>query len=169
MEKVIIGRIIATIGLRGEVKVLSASDFPLMRFKKGKAVFLRDDETDITYPTEISASRASGRHFAIRFENIDTIEDAEKLVGMSILVEKNREHLPDGYYFHDDLVGCSVKSEGGQVIGLVSEVEDYPAQKTLRVSRDGEKDILIPFVPFFILSVDIDSKVIVVNVIEGML
>ena len=53
--------------------------------------------------------------------------------------------------------------------GKVKEVEEFPAQITLRVSRRNGKDFFIPFVKDFIRQVDIQNKKIIVNIIEGML
>ena len=59
--------------------------------------------------------------------------------------------------------------ENGKVLGKVSQVEEFPAQLTLRVKRDKQPDFLVPFVKAFIRSVDIEKKQIVINVIGGLL
>ena len=68
-----------------------------------------------------------------------------------------------------DLVGCKVLDEKGQELGVVKEVEEFPAQLTLRVKRAGKEDFFVPFVKAFIRRVDINKKEIEINVIGGML
>ena len=66
-------------------------------------------------------------------------------------------------------IGCKVLDEKGQELGVVKEVEEFPAQLTLRVKRAGKEDFFVPFVKAFIRRVDINKKEIEINVIGGML
>ena len=75
----------------------------------------------------------------------------------------------DTYYF-DDLVGCKVLDDMQTILGEVSLVEEFPAQLTLRVKRENNQpDFFVPFVKAFIKEVDITKKIIVINVIGGLL
>ena len=62
-----------------------------------------------------------------------------------------------------------IADENGQEVGVVKEVEEFPAQLTLRVKRAGKEDFFVPFVKAFIKRVDINKKEIEINIIEGML
>ncbi|MFA6660234.1 MAG: ribosome maturation factor RimM, partial [Bacilli bacterium] len=84
-------------------------------------------------------------------------------------VIKNREELEKGHYYFSDLVGCQIIEEQGNILGVVSQVEEFPAQITLRVKRQGKADFFIPFLKEFILEVDISNKKINIRVMEGML
>ena len=80
---------------------------------------------------------------------------------------KGQENEKNTYYF-SDLINCEIIDQNSNYIGKVITVEDYPAQRTLRIKTEG-KDVLIPFVNAFIKNVDIENKKIYVNIIEGML
>jgi 16S rRNA processing protein RimM len=56
----------------------------------------------------------------------------------------------------------------GELIGEVDEVVKLPGQDLLSVTKLG-KQVLIPMVKQFIVSIDIDSKTIVINPPEGLL
>lgn len=169
MEQVSIGKIIGTVGLRGEVKVFVTTDFPVKRFKKGRKVTLFNEETEASLTSIIVSARKAKDRFVVTFENINTIEDAEKMIGSLILIDKQQDELPHGYFFHDDLIGCSAIDEDNNVIGVVYKIEDYPAHRTLRIKRQESPDVLVPFRKVFIKSVNIEKREIIIKVIEGML
>lgn len=169
MEQVAIGKITNTVGLHGEVKVFVITDFPNKRFKKGQSVTLFDVTTSLTFPTTITSVRKAGDRLVITLADIRNIEEAEKYVGFSIMVDKKSEDLPKGFFFHDDLLGCKVYDLENNLIGTVAKIEDYPAHRTLRISRDNGNDVLIPFIKAFIKNVSIEERTITVQVIEGML
>lgn len=170
MTFVKIGSITKTVGLKGEVRVYSTSDFRYDRFAIGNKVNLVHPTTSDSVKMTVSSHRVDGRFDIVGFKNFQDINLIEKYLGYDILVEKNPEELPEGYYFHDDLLGSEVLDESNeQVIGTVSAVEEYSAYKTLRIKRENNKDVLVPFVPAFIVNVDIQSKKIWIHVLEGLL
>ena len=61
------------------------------------------------------------------------------------------------------------QDEKKNILGIVKNVEEFPAQITLRVSRKNGKDFFVPFIKQFIKNVDIRNKQIEIVVLEGML
>jgi len=169
MEKVTIGKITNTVGLRGEVKVFVITDFPNKRFKKGQLVTLYDEDNSDSFETKILTARKATDRYVLSLANIDNIDEAAKYIGYSLLVTKEKEDLPKGFFFHDDLVGCQVFDESQTLIGIVKKVEDYPAHRTLRIGREDGNDVLVPFIKFFIKDVNIEQRTIVFKIIDGML
>ncbi|MFA7110249.1 MAG: ribosome maturation factor RimM [Bacilli bacterium] len=169
MEQVSIGKITNTVGLHGEVKVFVTTDFPSKRFQKGQLVTLLNEEANERFETVIASARQSNERYVVSFKNITSIKEAEKLIGLLVLIEKKVENLPKGFYYHADLIGCGVYDDGKNLIGTVAKVEDYPAHRTLRITRNDGPDVLIPFIAAFIKSVNIEKKEIVARIIEGML
>ena len=82
------------------------------------------------------------------------------------MVEVDGSEDDDFYYY--ELEGCQVYYHD-ELLGEVSEILETQAHEILRISCEGKKDILIPYVERFILNVDADEKRIDVDVIEGML
>ena len=83
--------------------------------------------------------------------------------------EKDYKDMAKDTYYFDDLVGCKILDDNNQELGIVSQVEEFPAQLTLRVKRANDNDFLVPFVKAFIKQVDIENKKIFINVIGGLL
>ena len=64
---------------------------------------------------------------------------------------------------------CDVYDTESRLLGKVKRVEEFPAQITLRVSRNDKPDFFVPFIKEFIDNVDINNKKIIIKVMEGML
>ena len=168
MEFLTVGQIVRTIGLKGEVKIYPSTHFRDTRFKKGSRVFLLNDNGEIEQELTIKIHRINGDCDNLIFEEITSIEEAEKILKKQLFVEKNREFLGKDEYFFSDLIGMKVNFDNGKEIGVVKAVEEYNSYATLRVKTNG-KDALVPFVKAFIKSVSLEDKQIVINYIDGLL
>ena len=168
MEFLTVGQVVRTIGLKGEVKIYPSTHFRDTRFKKGSRVFLLNEKGEVEKELTIKAHRTNGPCDNLIFEEISSIEEAEKINKKFLFVEKNPEFLGKNEYFYSDLIGMKVDFDNGQSIGIVKAVEEYCSYATLRV-KTSRKDVLIPFVKAFILSVSLEDKHITVKFIEGLL
>ena len=165
MEFVNLGKIINVRGLKGELKVASFSDFSKQRYQKGHKVYLCKDEDRQEF-TVVKHS-VVGNVVYLTLEGIDNVDLANKY--RDYYVQYPIEELPkleeDNYYYHE-LLGCTVSIENKGEIGKVIAIEDNTAHPLLRVK--GEKEILIPFVKYFLIDVDIANKKIVVRDVESL-
>ena len=164
-EYLSLGKIIDTFSLDGSVKIFSTTTNQDIRYKKGKKVIIsREEKLELT----VSSYRRSSSFDIVKFKEINTVEEAIQLKGKEVLVIKDTNDLKEGYYFYSDLVGCSIVSEDKE-LGKVIQVEEFPAQITLRAKTKEGKEFFVPFVKAFIRSVDIDNKIININYVEGLL
>ena len=170
MEFLTVGRIVRTIGLKGEVKVYPTTHFRDSRFKVGNHLLLSKDGETLKEVT-IKAHHKNGNVDQLVFNEFSTIEEVEGFVGFYLYVEKDRKFLKKDNYFYSDLVGLDVYFDNGKFIGKVSNIEEYASYSTLRVVQEGKnaKDVLIPFLNAFISEVDLENKKIIVKFIEGLL
>ena len=113
--------------------------------------------------------RQNGPFDFLKVNEFNTPEEIKLIKGYEIHAIKDEISLEKGMYFYSDLKGCQVVDKDNNVLGIVKEVEEFPAQLTLRVSRNGSKDFFVPFVKQFIKSVDIENKRILIEIIEGLL
>jgi len=112
-----------------------------------------------------SAHRSRGR-LVLEFEGVNTVEQAEALVGANVRVARVALNLAEGEYLDDDLVGLKLFDETGQALGEVSAVKHYPAQDCL-VLEPGAA--LVPMVREFIRDVDIPGRRMVVRLPVGLI
>ena len=166
MEYLTLGKIIDTFSLDGSAKILSSTTNQDIRYKKGNKVFVSDNNEmkELT----IVSFRKSSNFDIVKFQEITTVDEALLLKGKEVLVIKDINDLKEGYYFYSDLKGCSIVSDSKK-LGKVIEVEEFPAQITLRCKTDNGKVFFVPFVKAFIKSVDIKNKEIDINYMEGLL
>ena len=167
MEYLTIGTIIDAFGLDGTAKIKSSTDRATQRYKVGAKLFLckGNERKEVT----VESHRPSHDIDFVKFEEFNSPEEIKALKGSTIEVIKDRNDLEVGYYFFSDLQGCKVYDGDNNELGIVSKVEEFPAQITLRVKRNNKPDFFVPFIKQFILNVDIDKKSITIKVIGGML
>ena len=168
MEYLQVGTLIKTIGLKGEVKVYPTTHFRDSRFKKGNHLFLFKNG-ELVKELTIKAHRSNGNCDNLIFEEISSIEEAEKILHHELCVIKDNKLLKKEMYYYSDLFGMDVYFDNGNYIGKVKNVEEYTSYQTLRVAQKEGKDVLIPFLKQFVLEVDLESKKIIVKFIEGLL
>ena len=169
MEYLLLGTIIDSFGIDGTLRIFSTTNNGKKRYRKGATVFLRDRNEEFVKELTVLSYRSSGRFDYVRFKEVTNPEEGKLFKGFDLCVVKDRSDLDVGYYYYSDLVDCKVIDEQGNALGIVSKVEEFPAQLTLRVKRSGKADFFVPFINQFIIKVDIEKKEIQINVIEGML
>lgn len=165
----LLGYVADSFSLDGTMKIMSKTDFANIRYQKGKKVFLYSSKINDRLPLTVISYRKSGQFDFVKFEEINTPEEVINYKGFEVQVEKDYKDMAKDTYYFDDLVGCKILDDNNQELGIVSQVEEFPAQLTLRVKRANDNDFLVPFVKAFIKQVDIENKKIFINVIGGLL
>lgn len=150
------GEIVNTHGIKGEIKVLPWLDSPedLVGFDRCR-IARRD--------YEIELCRVQKTCCLVKLVGIDTVEDAQKLRGKTVLLY--REDISDEVIFAAELVNMDVFCQG-EKIGVITEVLDYPGNSVYVVK--GEHSYMIPAVKEFILNTDMDGNRMEVSLLEGM-
>lgn len=135
------------------------------RFEELKEVFL---EKESVGKAEIESARSQGDKLLLTFKGVETRESAEKLVGSFISIEREKvPELPEGSYYHFELVGMKVYSDDKQYLGEIAEVIPMPANDIWRV--EGEKDYLIPATANVILEVDKVERRVIIRLLDGLI
>ena len=168
-DYLLLGIIIDSFSLDGTMKILSKTDFAPLRYQKGNIVFCYSKKSKERKTLTVESYRNNGQFDFVKFLEINSPEEAQSYKGDEIQIEKDYQNMEKDTYYYVDIVGCEVLDESGQILGRVTQVEEFPAQLTLRVKRKGQPDFFVPYVKVFIKNVDIQKKQIVINVIEGML
>ena len=151
------GEIVNTHGIRGEVKLLPWADDP--------EFLLEFDEVYIDGRTyEIESARVQKTCVLMKFKGINTVEDAIKLRGKVVSIDRTDIELAEGSYFIADLIGLPVFADGVE-IGKIKEVLTPPGNDVYVVR--GKHEYMIPVVQEFVLDVDLEQGV-QVRLIEGM-
>ncbi|MEO5377056.1 MAG: ribosome maturation factor RimM [Magnetococcus sp. DMHC-6] len=167
-----IGRIDGAFGVRGEVKVSSFSDDPEALLDYA-TLWLGSDASSVQKKVCVAGRRHGGRA-VIRFEGLDTPEQAQKLVGQQVWVAKEDLLDPgeDAHYWVD-LIGCQVLTEEGEYVGVVEDLMSTGANDVL-ILREGTgltssgQERLLPFIRDVVLEVNSVEKRILVRLMPGL-
>lgn len=163
MEKVLIGKIVNAVGLKGEVKVYNYSDSPEI-YEAAEAVYV-DDEL-----MKVENLRLQKNMVILKLAGIEDRNAAEAAKNREIFVtEDDLPELEEGEYYIRDLIGMEVALEDGSHLGTMTDVIQNSAQDIFQLRTDEGKNVLIPRVPEFILDINTDERKITVRLIEGML
>ena len=166
-DAILVGVVARTHGNRGEVIVNSETDFPEERFHEGAQLMTRwKDGTAATL--EVVTMRLHQGRPVVGFKGYASINDAEPLAGLELRVEDGEtEPLPEGEFYHRDLIGCTVVTDAGETVGRVTAVQGDRAASRLVVTSP-RSEIMIPLAEE-ICTVDLAAKRITVRPPQGLL
>lgn len=122
----------------------------------------------VRHTAQIEFSREQHGRFVLKLRGIDSIDDAEGLVGAELEVPETALPLLDaGVFYTFHLKGCRVFESTGECLGVVTAILDNTGTNILKV--DGESgEILIPFAESFVRNVDLEQRRIDVDLPEGL-
>ena len=168
MEYITIAQLSKPFGLKGEIRAFSMTSFPEERFRKGQKVYARKEGKE-TIPLTIERVRMQGDALILLFAECHSVEEVEGLKTYYLDMDKAEADIPEGYYRFADLIGCKAMDEEGNELGEVLSVTSYAPTKNLKIKKADGKSFYVPFLDQFVPTVDIEKKIIVIHVIEGML
>lgn len=167
MEYLSVGKIVNTVGLKGEVKIYVTSSFSSLRFKKDSILYYLKDKEYLPLVVESSYKKDSN-FYVVKFKEINSESAGFLFKNIEILAIKDNDILDKNQYFYSDLVSLNVITEDNKPLGKVIKVEEFPAQITLKILYN-QKHYFVPFNDFFIRNVDLDNHTITIHYIEGLL
>ncbi|AYW44571.1 ribosome maturation factor RimM [Tetragenococcus koreensis] len=169
VEYLEVGKIVNTQGIKGEVRVISQTDFPEERYKKGAklSAFVKGKE-----PIELTvASHRKHKSFdLLTFEGYPSINDVEILRDSMLMVQKNDlSDLNEHEYYYYEIIGLEVYEENGEKLGQVKEILSPGANDVWVVQRKNKPDALIPFISSVVKKIDLTEQKVYVEIPEGLL
>ncbi len=158
-----IGKIVNTHGLRGDVKVIPWCDDAEV-FHELAYVLIDGKEFDI------EKSRIHKNMVILKLSGIDDINDAEGYRNKILTVPREElGELPEGTYYICDLLGCTVETVEGRVLGKICDIIKTGSNDVYVVEDDDKKQILIPVIDEVVKQVDLENKHITVKPLKGLI
>jgi len=141
-------------GVQGEILMEVLTDFP-ERLRSGKLVYVGEDHR----PIRITHKRSQNRGLLLTFAGIDTPEDAGTLRNQRVYIKADTlPELPEGEYYHHQLLGLKVIDEAGLEIGALTEIIETGANDVYVTTSVEGKEILFPALESVILGVDLERN-----------
>ena len=153
-------------GVRGEVVVDLKSDLfdCIVEKMKIRTTTTRGEEHLLV----VERGRRHKGYLVLKLAGVETRDAAERLRGNTVwLTREQVGELPEGRYFVDDILGMDVFTDDGEHLGTVEDVLNMPASDVY-VVRGGGGEILLPVVDEVVKEVDVESRKMVVHLLEGL-
>ncbi|MEE0855813.1 MAG: ribosome maturation factor RimM [Ruminococcus sp.] len=158
------GKIVGTHGIRGEVRIDPWCDSPefLCAFKK-----LYLDENGETF---VEVKSRPHKHIVLaKIKGVDTIEQAERLRGKIVYINRADIQLDEGVNFVQDLLGLEVTdAESGRVYGKITDVLRTGANDVYEITDDSGKKYLAPVIDEVIRETNVDGGYIKITPMKGL-
>ena len=153
------GKIANTHGIRGEVKIIPWAD---------DAEFICELPTLYIdgKPVAVRNARVHKGNAIVLLEGVDDMNTAMLLKNKVVYLHRDDVDLDEDAFFLADVIGLDVIDENGVKLGVLDDILSPSLQDVYVVK--GEREIMIPVVPEFILETNVDEGYIKVRLIEGM-
>jgi len=154
-KQIVIGKIIAPHGVRGELRLMPLTDFPERYLTMKKLLLASGKELTVV------SARFHKNMVLVITKEVNSMDEANLLRGEEILV--NTEELPplqEGRFYVADLIGFNVVTETGEEVGALSEVITTGSNDVFVVKSKEGKDVMIPAIDTHIKNIDTNSRMI---------
>ncbi len=154
-NKMEIGEIVNTFGIKGELKVLPYIDY----FEKIKNIYINGN------CMEVEKARYQKNIVILKIKGLDDINLVEDLKNTIIeMDEKDAPTLPEGTFYIKDLIGLDVYTDEGKYLGKLDEIFNTGANDIYSVNG-----ILLPATKEVIKQIDTKTKKITVHILDGLI
>lgn len=154
-ERIKIGKIVNTFGIKGELKVYPYVDY----IDELSKIYIDNKEYTL------SKSRNQKNVVIIKIKGLDDINLVEDFKNKEIEIDRvDLPKLKEGEYYIEDLIGLDVYTDEGKLLGKVDDIFNTGANDIYQVNN-----ILLPAIPDVIKKIDIENQKIIVHIIKGLI
>lgn len=165
-----VGQIVNTHGIKGEVRIISQTDFADSRFAPGQTLYLGNPHDPKSKSAlKIKSHRRHKQFDLLAFEGYNNINQVLSWVGQDLYIEEDQQGDldPDSFFIHQ-IIGLDVFLEDGRHLGSIKEIIQTKANDVWVVERIKQDDLLLPAIHQVIQAVDMDKKAVYIKSLEGM-
>lgn len=172
MEVIQVGKVHKVHGIRGWLKISFSYPLTALWVDEMPPLLLGTETKNLPYfPEELTAT-SDEKVFLIKFEDINSPEEAAMLPGKDIFMQLGREQeffvTDQDESAFDFAVGYMLLSETGEFVGTIDDIEAMPAQDLAKVTHRG-KEVLIPLADDLVLAVDHKARTLKMIIPDGLL
>jgi len=166
-ELIPVGKIIATHGIKGQLKIHSYSG-NFESLSAARSVVLKSSDGTLR-EIDLKSFNANSGKFIIGLKGLDDINVVKPLVGNELCLKRcNLPDLSEDEYYWSDLIGLQVVTDEGILLGTIADIFET-GSSDIYVVRNGKREFLIPAIGDVVKQVDLDSGKIVITPLEGLL
>ena len=163
-----VGKIVATQGLKGELRVQAFSDTPdflldfeHMYYKNKQGEYI---DTDIEY------SRVQKNIVIIKFNGVESVEDGQKWRGVMLYINRDDVELDENTFFIQDLFGLKVINSEDNTIcyGEIVDVTETGANDVYHIKNSNGEITLIPAIAKIVIKTDVEAGIMEIKPMPGL-
>jgi len=160
-----IGKLGRPHGVKGEIFLYLSTDFP-ERLKSGVQVYLGEQHI----PMKIRSRRANKGSLLLKFDGYDSPEAVGEISNQFLFVRAdNRPPLPEGEYYHHQIIGLHTYDEQDRYLGKVTEILQTGSNDVYVVKPDQGPEILLPATEEVILDINLEQGLLRVHLLPGLM
>ena len=138
MNKLYVGKVVGTHGIKGEIKVYSELEIKDKVFKENTKLYFNDSDKEYT----IEQVRFHKENYLVLLKGFYNINDV-------LYLNKSKVYI-------DDLIGFSVVDENDSIVGVIKDYELNSSYATFLV--EGDNNFYLPNVENYVTKIDLNSK-----------
>lgn len=161
-----LGKIAKKFSFKGEVLIYLDTDEPEL-YEDMESVFVEFNNNLVPFFIE-NSSLHKNDFLRVRFEDVDSEEEADKIIGLEVYLPISMLPKLSGnkFYFHE-VIGFEIEDKRLGVFGKIVSVNDSSAQPLFEVVN-GSVEILVPMIDKFLIKIDRENKKVIMNLPEGL-
>jgi len=157
-----IGKLRRAHGLKGEILMDVNTHFP-DRIVAGKTYLIGTQHR----PMVVESIRWANKNVLIKFVGINTPEEMAILRNQIVFINSQESpELPEGEYYHHQIIGLQVFNESGEKLGTIDEILETGANDVYVVKQENGEELLVPVIFDVVLSYHLDEGKIIVRLPE---
>ncbi len=166
-EYITVGKVAAPFGVQGKVRLIPLTDYP-ERFKEDGHYYLA--KQNLFMEVEIQGVKIRDGEIIIKLQGIDTPEAAH-IYRNALLQVPRRDvmKLPNGHYYHFQIVGLLAVTEESAILGRVIEIIETGSNDVYLVRDEQGREILLPALKEVIREIDLEKGTMLVRPLPGLL
>jgi 16S rRNA processing protein RimM len=165
-----VGKIVNTHGIRGEVRVISKTDFAEERYEPGNTLYIFKEGSTEPIEVVVESHRIHKNFDLLTFKGMHNIQDVEQFKGSLLKIDESQlSELNEGEYYFHEIIGCQMYTDQGDEIGTIREILATGANDVWIVKRKTGKDLLVPYIDDIVREINIEEKKVIITPMEGLL
>lgn len=161
-----LGKIAKKFSFKGELLAYLDTDEPEL-YEKMESVFVELNKNLVPFFIE-NSSLHKNDFLRIKFEDVNTEEDADELIGRELYLPLSfLPKLEGNQFYYHEVIGFEIEDQRLGMVGKIVSVNDSTAQPLFEV-LNGEVEMLIPMIDQFLVKVDRENKRVIMNLPEGL-
>lgn len=158
-------KIVAAHGIRGEVRCQYFCDSAEFLCEFDELYLDKNGEK----PVQIACAYPHKNVVIMKIDGIDSVEDAQRLIGKTLYMNRDDVELPEDVYFIQDIIGLTVKDIGsGEVYGKISDVYQNGATDVYSIKKENGRELMFPYIDEVVKKIDISAGEMLITPLEGL-